>query len=230
MPTQSALSLVDAIAEEANPVAPSGFDGGLRVQVALVRALVNALEHHDPAEARVAALHAQLGEELNRLADLVSEERERRLPEIDPLDLLVVERDGEARHVAELVAEKLGYQCRGATTGEDALLQYEDRPAAIVFVDSDTSETAAGFVDLGRTLKKRDPNAYVIAVTDSPAAERGTEARRSGVDDLLPKPIDTGELAERLQAAKQLVRAVHTLQQVKSRFDSRRGSATGAER
>jgi len=61
MPTQSTLSLVDALAEEASRVGASSGDDALRSQAAFVRALVDEVGRRHPSDHRMADLHGQLG-------------------------------------------------------------------------------------------------------------------------------------------------------------------------
>lgn len=226
MPTQSVLTLVDAIAEDATHIGLSTSDDGLRAQAALVRALVDELGHRHPSEKRMAALHAQLGEELARLAELVPDRSS--APGGHPagaIEVLLVEDDESALRATASFARDLGFRCRTASNGEDALAAYDARPAAIVLSDWNMPKMSG--LDLCRTIKQRDPHAYVILVTAFPDEEHLREAVRRGVDDFLSKPIDIDDLASRLRAAEHLVRAVRTLERVKDRLRARRGTPDG---
>lgn len=222
MATQSTLTLIDAIAEDASDIGRIAPSEALRAQAALVRALADELDRHHPSERRVASLHAQLGEELSRLAELapVRATRARADPEL-PVDVLVVEDDASTLHAVACVVRDLGHPCRTAIGAAEALREYERQPAAIVLSDWNMPEMSG--LDLCRALKNRDPHAYVIIVTAFHDDERLLEAVRRGVDDFLAKPIDIGALADRIKAGERLVRAVWVLEGVK---DSLRAQST----
>jgi CheY-like chemotaxis protein len=221
---QSTLTLVDAIAREALEIGRTASDDdALRSQAALVRALVDELQHYHPSDRRVAALHAQLGDELGRLAQIVFDRptAERAGSRTEPLDVLVVEDEESTRHATLSVVRGLGYSCRAAANAQEALAEYERQPAAIVI--SDWSMPGYSGLELCRLLKKRDPHAYVILVTAFSDRARVLEGACGGVDDFLPKPIDVDELNTRLRAAEPLVRAIRVL--VAARGKLKRGAA-----
>jgi CheY-like chemotaxis protein len=217
MPTQSTLKLVDAIAEDAKRIGLATSDDGLRAQVALVRALVDELGHHDPSERRTAALHAQLAEELARLGELIPDGGMHEGPDsVQPLDVLIVDDDESNLSAMAAVVREFGFACRTATSAGEGLREYERQPAAIVI--SDWNMAGMSGVDLCRALKRDDPHSYVILVTaffDHAHLARLQDGASAGVDDFLPKPIDVDELEARLRAAERLVRAVRALERVK---------------
>ena len=64
MPTQTVLRLVNTLARDTPYAAASS-------QAAFVRALVDEVERHHPADSKVAPLREQLGDELAHLAHLI---------------------------------------------------------------------------------------------------------------------------------------------------------------
>jgi CheY-like chemotaxis protein len=218
MAMQPALTLIDAIAEGATNIGLAAPDDALRAQAALVRSLVDEVGRRHPSERQVAALHAQLGEELSRLAELVPGWSTRAGPGAagGPIDVLIVEDDEPTLRAAAIVVRDLGYPCRTANSAEAALLEYKRRPAAIVITD--LSMPGMSGLDLCRTLKDRDPHAYVILVTAFHDDARLLEGVRRSVDDFLPKPIDIEALADRLRAGERLVRGVRMVENVKGRL------------
>src|SRR5262249_42094741 len=132
--SQSALTLVDALAEEATHIGLRASDDALRAQAALTRSILDEVGRRHPSERVVAALHEQLGEELTRLADLA------RVPAWDdasaeaPLDVLVVDDDATMHAIAMFVCDS-GYACRTAVSAEEAVDKFLQRPAAIVVSD-----------------------------------------------------------------------------------------------
>jgi len=216
MPTQSALALVDALAEETRRFGAAHGNEALRSQAALVRALVDEVGRHHPADQRVVDLHEQLGEELSRLADLApgGPSAKDRAGAGQPLDVLVVEDDGDLLEAEAAVVRDLGYPCRAVRSAEEALREYTRQPAAIVL--SDWSLPGASGLELCAALKRLDPQPYVILVTAYEAAKLLEGV--SGVDDFLPKPIDVDELSVRLHAADRLVRAIRVVESVRERL------------
>jgi CheY-like chemotaxis protein len=212
MPTQSALELVDAHRS------PDGDK--LRAQAALVRALVAEVGRYGPSERRVVALHAQLGEELSRFAELLPAVTDHQDPVTTDraVEVLIVEDDEPTLLATAMVIGSLGYPCRTAGSVEEALRCYEERPASLVV--SDWNMPGQNGLDLCRALKRLDRHAYVILVTAFCDEEHLLEAVRAGIDDFLPKPVDVGELAERLRAGRQLVHAVEQLESVNARLRS----------
>ena len=217
MATQSTIPLIDAIAEGAKSIGRIATDDALRAQAALVRALVDEAGRYHPSERRGAALHAQLGEELERLAQLVpGGPREGLKADDRHVDVLIVEDEESALRATAIVVRELGYPCRTATRADEALREYERRPAAIVL--SDWNMPGMSGLELCRTLKSRNPQTYVILVTAFHDNMSLLEGVRRGVDDFLPKPVDIEDLADRLKAGEQLVRAVRLLESLKDRL------------
>jgi CheY-like chemotaxis protein len=220
MLVQPALTLVDALAEEASRVGASAPNNALRSQAALVRALVDEVGRHHPSDARVADLHEQLGEELSRLADLApgGPSAGDRASARQAVDVLVVDDDDGMLKAEASIVRDLGYPCRAAAGAEEALQEYKARPAAIVL--SDWNMPGLSGLELCAAVKALDPHVYVILVTAHESA-RLFEGVRGGVDDFLPKPIDVNELSVRLRAAERLVRAVRVVDSVKKRLRMR---------
>ena len=215
MTSSSTIPLVDAIAATETEATPAASQDALRAQAALVRALVDELEHYRPWENRISALHAQLGEELSRLTDLAPAGAavERSSATEATIDVLIVEDEPSTLGAMALAVGELGYPCRKALNAEDALREYERRPAAIVV--SDWHMPGMNGLDLARALKNRSPHTYVILVTAFPDEAQVAVGIRHGVDDLLSKPIEIDQLAVRLRGAERIVRAIRTLERVK---------------
>jgi CheY-like chemotaxis protein len=203
----SALPLVDALADEARRIGASAQTDGLRAQVAFVRALADEIGRHHPSQHRVVALHDQLGEELSRLVELVPTlgARECAVSGVQPVDVLVVDDDDEGLRATAAVVRELGLPVRTARSGEEAVREYERRPAAVVLTDWNMPGMTG--LELCQVLKDRDPQAYVILLTAHDVAE----GARHGVDDFLRKPVEISELEVRLRAAAKLVQAMRTV-------------------
>lgn len=225
MSSQSTLTLVDALAEEATHIGLSSAEDALRAQAALARAILDEVGRFHPSDRRVAALHEQLGEELSRLAELAQVPAPSDADLEAPLDVLVVDDEPAALHAIATVVRENGYTCRTAVSAEDALSRYSQRPAAIVI--SDWNMPGMSGLDLCCALKARDPRLYVLLVTAHEDV-RFLEGVRGGVDDFLPKPVDIDELTSRLGAARRLVRAVQVVERVRETLHARSLSAHSA--
>lgn len=205
MSTRNVLNLVNG----AMPKAPEPDDGSeaVRAQAAFVRALVDEVDRSHPGDRRVVALHEQLGDELALLARLVQQATLAQIPaDTLPIDVLAVDDEEESLRAAAAVLRTLGYPCRVARDAEEALREFERKPAAIVL--SDWSMPGMNGVDLCALLKKRDPAPYVILASAFHENAVLLDGVRGGADDFVRKPMDLDELEVRLVAATRLIRAV----------------------
>ncbi len=222
MPTPSAVTLVNAIADEARELHLAAADRGLGAQLAVVRALADELARHHPSEERMAALQAQLAEELSRLRGLVPgsllcERHSAGEGRFDPpMDVLLVDDDVSTLHATATIARALGYSCRTADSGEEALQAYTHKPVAIVV--SDWNMPGISGLDLCGRIKAHDPRVCAILVTAFHGAERLREVAGRGIDGFLPKPLDIGALEARLRAAEGLIRAMRSLERLRDRL------------
>ena len=219
MPKESALKLVDAIADEAARTGQAGAD--LRAQVAFIRALLHEVESYHPAERWIPSLHEQLGDELATLAQLVRRgstggAAEGEAEPAKPIDVLVVDDDEDGRRAAIAVLRDLGYPCRAAEDADAALREIEREPAAIVLTD--WSMPGMSGLDLCATLKRREPQPYVILVTAFPEEARAIAVGPGRADDFLKKPVDLDELETRLRGASRLIHAFRTVSAMNERL------------
>jgi CheY-like chemotaxis protein len=210
MPTQSALTLVEAAVAQGAVHAGQRQPGfALPAQAAFARALIDEVERLHPENRDLAALREQLGEELTQLAQLVKGAGGALPAEVGFVDVLVVDDDDDARRAAVQALESLGYPCRTARDAEEALGEYDRRPAAIVF--SDWCMPGMSGLELCAALKRRVPPPYVILATAFHDNARLLDCVRGGADDFLRKPIDLDELEARLFAGVRLIRAIGAL-------------------
>jgi diguanylate cyclase (GGDEF)-like protein len=121
------------------------------------------------------------------------------------IDVLVVDDDDDLRSAVVHVIMGLGYSCRAAPDGAEALTQHDHDPADIVLTDWKMPRMNG--LELCQALKTRDPPPYVILTTAFNRRIRLLEAIRGGADEFLRKPIDLDELEVRLMAGVRLVRA-----------------------
>jgi CheY-like chemotaxis protein len=225
MSSQSTLTLVDALADLAARIGLHSSDEAIRAQAALTRTLLDEVGRFHPSDRRVATLHEQLGEELSRLAELARVPTPGEADPQSPLDVLVVDDEPATLYAMAIAVRDNGYACRTAVSGNDAIVRYGGRPAAIVV--SDWNMPGMSGLDLCRALKSRDSRLYFLLVTAHEGA-RFLEGVRDCVDDFLPKPVDLDDLAIRLAAATRLVRAVQVVERVRDALRARADSASGA--
>ncbi len=221
MPTQAALALVDAIAQQAVS-ADSSSTGAVRAQAAYVRALVDEVERHHPSERRLASLHDQLGEELARLGALAAAAASDKGPQGSAseaesmIEVLVVDDEDDARDVEVEVLKSLGYRTLTARSGEEAIQVFDARHPPIVLTD--WAMPGMSGLELCIALKARQPKTYIILATGFGENARLLEGERAGADDFLRKPMDLEDLQARLLAASRLVRAVDAVSRLSERL------------
>lgn len=114
-----------------------------------------------------------------------------------PSRILVVEDDERIRASVRLALEDEGYQVVETSTGEEALVAYEQRPASLALVDL-MLPGMDGF-ECCRALRRTSmvPIIIVTARIDTHDVVAGLEA---GADDYVTKPFVAKELAARIRA------------------------------
>ncbi|NJL31829.1 MAG: response regulator [Phycisphaerales bacterium] len=104
-----------------------------------------------------------------------------------------------------LDAGLLGSQARVNYT--DSLVQAQAQVAAgkvdLLLMGSDLHEQAS--LRLLADIARHRPTTRTVLVTDQPSMELALKAMRAGVSDVIPAPVQPGELAQRLQGVMQLV-------------------------
>jgi CheY-like chemotaxis protein len=227
MPTRSAFALVNTLAEHAIRIGAESLDALLGAQAAVVRTLVDEVQHLDPSSIWVAPLHAQLAEELARLENLIVAQSSKghgdageEIAAQGPPQVLVVDDELPALGATASALRGWGYPYRTAHSAEEALRQNDEHPAEIVLCD--WSLPGMNGLDLCLALKHREPRPYVILVTGFADEKELLEGARGSVDDFLPKPLDLGDLERRLSAARELVRALRSATALRDRLHSTR--------
>jgi CheY-like chemotaxis protein len=214
MATRTALTLADQLADPARAATPAEE---VSSQAAAVRALVDEVERSHPEDRLVAPLRQQLGDELERLADLIAPGSSRETPVTDdPVDVLVVDDEEASLRASVAAVMALGYPCRVARDGSQALHAYAERPAAIVL--SDWCMPGMSGIELCRALKAMTPPPYVILATAFHENARVLDAVSGGVDDFLRKPLVLDELEARMLAASRLIRALRMVARVQAKL------------
>ena len=123
-----------------------------------------------------------------------------------PLSLLVVEDDDDARFELVGALRSIGYECRAARDGMEALEMHRREHADVIL--SDWQMPRMDGVELCRCVRaSQEPGTYTYFIfmtsfTDKAHFVRGMEA---GADDYHAKPIDIDELRVRLVSAARVV-------------------------
>lgn len=218
MATRSVLTYADALADSVRrTVPPPPESAEVSSQAAFVRALVDEVERSHPADRLVVSLREQLGDELTRLAGMLDPASVRDGADAEePIDVLVVDDEEDALRAATAVLRALGYPCRVARSGEEALAAYREKPAAIVL--SDWCMPGMSGVELCRALRATTPEPYVILASAFQDNARLLEGASGGADDFLRKPLQLDELEVRLCAASHLIRALRMVARVEGRL------------
>jgi response regulator RpfG family c-di-GMP phosphodiesterase len=117
---------------------------------------------------------------------------------IDPAaQVLVVDDDEGTRDYLAVALRNSGCAVRMATNGEDALKLVLEQPPDLVL--SDIYMAGLGGIEICRQLKsnRRTSHIPIVLMTAEPERARRIEAIEAGVDDLLTKPVEIGELLAR---------------------------------
>ena len=111
--------------------------------------------------------------------------------------ILVVEDDAHIRSTLRMALAEEGYDVREASSGEEALLVFEEQTPAIVLLD--VLLPGMNGLDVCRALRHSSdvPIVMLTARADSHDVVAGLEA---GADDYVTKPFVVKELAARLRA------------------------------
>jgi two-component system chemotaxis response regulator CheY len=133
------------------------------------------------------------------------------VPDVVPLDVLVVDDDPHARVALCSAITRLGHHCRGAASGIEALAAHAEQRADVIVCDW----TMPGIdgMELCRRARAFDVGTYTYLLFVSGHARKRdfVEAVRAGADDYLTKPIDLDDLEARLIGAARIVRAYRRL-------------------
>lgn len=126
-------------------------------------------------------------------------------PDLEPLDILVVEDDPAVRMLLEVVLREQGHRLSAAENGHEALkLAIKHCPQLVI---SDWLMPGMDGVELCRTLRKTEQGqrVYFILLTSHTGDDRLIEAFEAGVDDYVTKPFNPRVVSARLRAAVRVV-------------------------
>ncbi len=116
--------------------------------------------------------------------------------------ILVVDDDDGIRQLLVSQIKAVGYPCRSAVNGEEALdlAIAEPRPSLVV---SDVQMPGLSGIELLQQLKQLDPNLQVVMVSGHHDMAVVRQALRDGAYDYLIKPFELEELANTVDRALQ---------------------------
>ncbi len=124
---------------------------------------------------------------------------------------LIIDDDPMCRALLVEVMEGLGYECRSARDGEDGWRCFQEEPAPVVLTDLRMPKSDG--LELARKVRALAPETLVLLVTGEQGFRPGPEGlAETGLDEVLPKPLNMKRLREILQTG---------------RSGRRRGEATG---
>jgi two-component system, cell cycle response regulator len=123
-----------------------------------------------------------------------------------PLRILVVEDEDAARSALESAVRSLGYECRGACDGRQALQMLKTGPADVIL--SNWSMPRMDGVELCRHIRAHAGEGaytYFIFMTGLADKEHFLRGMEAGADDYHTKPVDLDELRVRLVSAGRVI-------------------------
>jgi diguanylate cyclase (GGDEF)-like protein len=128
-----------------------------------------------------------------------------------PIEVMVVDPDARLRTWLGSRITGLGYRCRLASRGLEALRMHRAKAADVFVVDWELDDDEG--LELWRRLRARERGRYTYVLCTSELAAKldAVEVVRAGADAFLPKPVDAEELEARLVAAERVVRAYREL-------------------
>lgn len=112
--------------------------------------------------------------------------------EIAPLTILIVDDDARIRGALARWLELEGHQVETAARAHEALAAAEGRCWDLICLDAQLPDMAGN--DLVRAIRARETSAYVVVVTGFASTFDDPGLLWPGVDSVLPKPWQAGEL------------------------------------
>jgi flagellar motor switch protein FliN len=112
------------------------------------------------------------------------------------LKILVVDDEAPMREVLKLSLESSGHRVLTAADGQAALEILKSSPVELVLTDLRMPGLSG--TELIRAIKQRFPEMGVLMITGYATLDSALEAMRMGALDVLQKPVDLNELAEKI--------------------------------
>ena len=102
----------------------------------------------------------------------------------------------------KLLSERLevrGLKVTYVTSGEEAVAGVEKQNFDVIVLD--LAMPGIDGIETLKQLKEKDPDSEVIMLTGHATVHNGIEAMKLGAEDFLEKPVDLGELLEKISDA-----------------------------
>jgi len=138
-----------------------------------------------------------------------------------PARILIVEDDRPQADAINDALERQGHHCVVVTEPRRALDLLEDNGFDLVLTDLVMHEVDG--MQILREAKQRDPATEVIVVTGHGSIETAVQAMREGAHDYITKPLNLGELRDRVAKALEHRRLVERTEQLSAQLEERFG-------
>ncbi|OGG57191.1 MAG: hypothetical protein A3F84_02075 [Candidatus Handelsmanbacteria bacterium RIFCSPLOWO2_12_FULL_64_10] len=115
--------------------------------------------------------------------------------------ILVVEDESEVREVAGAILERLNYRVLTAMDGQEAQALYEAHGDEIALVLTDVVMPNVGGLELIRAIRKKDPEARIVAMTGYPPDELKRAFPSMDIFGWLEKPLSLDRVAQVISEA-----------------------------
>lgn len=116
-----------------------------------------------------------------------------------PTNILTIDDEPVICDACRLVLSERGYSVNTSMTGKDALRTIEKGLYDVVLLDMKLPDMDG--MDILRTLRKENPDLYVIVMTGYSTVSNAVEAMRLGAFDYLAKPFTEDELSIAVERA-----------------------------
>jgi PAS domain S-box-containing protein len=110
--------------------------------------------------------------------------------------ILFVDDESEIAIITEEILKRLGYQVTVKTSSLEALALFKDRPRAFDLVITDQTMPQLTGVQLAQEIIKLRPHLPIILCTGFSETVSPRDAKASGIQEYLLKPLNVGELAK----------------------------------
>jgi len=138
-----------------------------------------------------------------------------------PARILIVEDDRPQADAINDALERQGHHCVVVTEPRRALDLLEDNGFDLVLTDLVMHEVDG--MQILREAKQQDPATEVIMVTGHGSIETAVQAMREGAHDYITKPLNLGELRDRVAKALEHRRLVERTEQLSAQLEERFG-------
>jgi len=130
--------------------------------------------------------------------------------------ILIAEDDIVLCEILKKSLEVLGYEVTATTSGKEALEAFKNEPMNLIVSDWTMPEMTG--LEFCAEVRKMELESYpyFIILTGNSGKENHKLAMQSGVDDFLPKPLNTTELEFRLNVAKRILKFQQELNDLKA--------------